>query len=197
MSNSRTVVRFVVGLAMVFGTGCQSDSKTTASDYYAVSQSEIATLASLDIPTQYDLAKDGKVTFQDYEAAALDFVHCVEGAGAALAEPMTLSVRQTYWLSFTMDDAGGDARNLGGIVSTCRSQYFDAIQGMWNQHTAPSQADLQKARDRIGECLRAAGQTVPKHPQREDFDPYRGIDPIFARCQSSVDRELGLPDFEG
>jgi hypothetical protein len=120
-----------------------------------------------------DLTRE--VDFETYERAFFEFVACAQENGWELVEPPQLTALQLYEYQFRGTSASARAEvSLAG----CASQTdFERIQFAWSSKNAPSEGELQAARDTMGECLRGRGYDVPEHPAREDWNYFRRLPP--------------------
>ena len=165
---------------------------------------------------QADLLADGRLTFSEYEKAIFGAVRCEEAAGfKILAYPEQgkpgrpgpeLTARGEYqYLPIPPDD--GDQANLRAALAGCESEYVSVLRPMWADHVAPTQSDMQAARDDIARCLRSHGVKAPSHPSGEELMklafPPDGVayaprpEQPYLGCASEVAARLALPGYLG
>jgi hypothetical protein len=145
---------------------------------------------------QKDILKDGVLTFAEYETAVLSLVDCAQRAGISLAEPVRISKRDTYLYSFTYPLAS--RAGAEDSILSCRQTYTDYLEQFWAEFTAPSEEELQRARDELARCLRDRGIEVPKPASPEDFGQFRSHPtPDFFECAQQTSDTFGLPGFSG
>lgn len=167
---------------------------------------------------QRDLIEDGRLTFAEYEAAAFATVDCLERAGYTVfhvpgelehdrtnATPGPgLSARGRY--KFDVGAASSERAGLLEASGRCRAEYFDLLDLIWAEHTAPSEQDLQRGRAMIGACLRDKGLTIPDNPSQQELfvhawppDGDGQGQPVaeYWDCAKRAADELGLTGFIG
>ncbi|MBI2766791.1 MAG: hypothetical protein HYX53_12900 [Chloroflexi bacterium] len=97
-------------------------------------------------------------------------------------------------------DLGGDAQFQANQakLNRCVDERLRAVRDAWSLQNAPSEAEVQSARDLLGACLRAAGVDVPEHPTSQELTAARQAYPAeFGPCSASVSDETGLKGFGG
>ena len=157
---------------------------------------------------QRSILKDGVLTSQEYERAALAVAQCHRDSGAELrgypqrlggpqlSEPWW-SKRGEYYYIPAYPEADTNAE---GKYNACEDEYFRQIAPIWANHVAPSQQEMQQARDLVGECLREVGLAIPEHPDITDISPIltaRRNDPAIAACSDRGAQFLGTIAFFG
>lgn len=206
------------------GTGVPPATNTESGVFglFVLAPGQLAQAMSSDTVSAYqkNLIQDGRLTFAEYEAAALATVDCLEKAGyavfhvpgeleynRALATPGPgLSARGRYTF-----DIGADPSNRAGLLNDsvrCRAEFFDLVDLLWAEHTAPTEHDLQLGRAMIGACLRGKGLSVPENPSQKelfvhawppDGDGQGRGQPVadYWDCAKEAADELGLTGFIG
>lgn len=169
---------------------------------------------------QKNLIQDGRLTFAEYESAAFATVDCLEKAGFTVfhvsgeleydrsqATPGPgLSARGRY--KFDAGAAPSQRAELAEASGQCRAEYFDLVDLLWAEHTAPSEQDLQLGREMIAACLREKGLLVPDNPSQQELfvlawppdgdGQGRGQPvPVYWDCAKRAADELGLGGFIG
>jgi hypothetical protein len=116
-----------------------------------------------------------EIDFEAYERAFFAFVACAEESGWELVEPPQLTSRQLYEYQFRGTSASASAEvSLAGCAA---ESDFERMQFAWSSKNAPTEGELQAARDTMGECLRERGYDVPAHPSKEDWHYFRRLPP--------------------
>ncbi len=115
------------------------------------------TLRQHTTPEQFVYLEDGVVTFEEYEAAMLTTVRCVEEAGfsATISQEGTLlRVRGGAVSSLS------ESRRWGEVYNKCWEQYSDDVEALWQAQNAPSEAERREQEGRVLECVRDANIEV-------------------------------------
>jgi hypothetical protein len=141
--------------------------------------------------------KDGVVTFDEYEAAALSTVQCLNDSGLQGEAPFDEHTR-VYGVGARWQSSGSreDDKKKQAAAAACYAEHWNAISQGWSAQNQPTERVLQQARSALGTCLRNAGLSVPDPPATQDFEPYRKTE-AFAACARQVQDEFGLPHFAG
>ena len=124
---------------------------------------------------QQQILADGKVTFDEYERAVLAMVACAKEAGFAPQEEPKPDRRGVYYLSFAQDLAGADEarrEEASNAIRQCYRTYFTTVQDAFRRQVAPSESELQRARNDLGACLRDNGIAAPERPSSADWSAY-------------------------
>jgi hypothetical protein len=147
--------------------------------------------------SQRPALEDGVVTFDEYEAAALRTVQCINEGGMQGEAPFDEHTR-VYVVGARWRSSGsreGDQQKQAAVAA-CDAEHWNAISQAWSAQNQPTEQVLQQARSALGTCLRNAGLSVPDAPAPQDFEPYRKTE-AFAACARQVQDEFGLPYFAG
>jgi hypothetical protein len=164
---------------------------------------------------QQAIVADGVITFGEYEAAIFATVRCLKTAGFGVtdwpspdrrepAEGPVLSRRGRY--QYLADTHGQEGQAVAEAIESCRTTHSDIVERLWADHVAPSQQEVQYARDLIASCLREEGVAAPTHPTGEELmrlafppdgvatgpprEPYRS-------CAERAARETDIPRYLG
>ncbi|MBI5949283.1 MAG: hypothetical protein HY875_14190 [Chloroflexi bacterium] len=175
----------------------------------------MATASSGASEYQRAILKDGVLTFGEYERSIFDEIACLKAAGFEVGgvplpgrpkpgpDPALTRRGEYQYVSraLALTESEAEARR-----THCSESFTSVIRNLWFEHVAPTQADLQAARDAIGACLRGAGFTVSVHPGTQEllaiaFPPdgkptNPAIEP-YTTCTQSVQIEFELPGFRG
>lgn len=185
-------------VAIVAGSGCgggpSNPPSTTTANGVQLPPAEVHLLLSEASNYQQDILRDSFVSLDEYQRAALAFVQCAQGAGVTFtAEPKESAIGR-----FTFQTRYADQEQKASY-DACYTKYFKEVDMAWAAYVAPRQSEiLQGARDDLGDCLRAAGIDIPKHPSSADFKEYMtNPTAAFARCAQSVQQTDNLPAFVG
>jgi hypothetical protein len=150
------------------------------------------------------LLSDGELTFTEYEASALELVNCAEQLGYGIAGSFEPTVRGEYVLTFVESPAATPTSlsSMHSSLQECNQTYFNLVNLFWSRHTAPSESELQAARDELAACLRGGGFTLPEHPaageiRRTVLPPGQPAPAIIVQCQQRIMDHFGLPGFIG
>ncbi len=163
-------------------------------------------VGGVDRSFQAKILNDGQVTFAEYDEAFLAYVSCAGQRGWVPVAPPRLTSRRLYDYQFTRpnsDPAAGASERARweGDLRTCEAMFFDEVQRAWVVKTAPSQQELQAARDALGACLRDAQVSdVPAHPTAEDWERFIVVSSgatlderkVFRTCLTAVQGEYGI-----
>lgn len=162
---------------------------------------------------QKNILKDNTVTFAEYQAAVFGAVACWQHEGFAVTGygPVpgpVLNARGAYDYLQTAP-VGMSSDQQTKLIAKCTDEYVSLLQPLWTDHVAPSQQDVQAARDALGDCLREKGYDLPAHPASQDFTalifpdglPASGtrvqFPPGFAECATKIDDQFAMPGFRG
>lgn len=159
-----------------------------------LSSAELHTLFKQTSDYQRAILQDGFVSMDEYQQAALAFVQCARDVGVTFVTEPKQDAIGDYGFSFRFTSAGQKPAK-----DACYAKYFAQVQMAWAGYRAPHEDEiLQNARDDLGNCLRAAGMDIPKHPNSADFKEYMtNPTAAFARCAQSVQQTDNLPGFVG
>jgi len=145
--------------------------------------------------SQRQAFSDGVITFEEYEAAFLRHVDCVNSAGIEW-QPVLDSAGKFYDNEIRL--RGPDPEAQGRIVDNCFAENVGATFDLWNWQNQPTAARLNQAREALATCLRSAGINVPEAPSEADFAGLRNERPAgFIECAENVSDEFGIPNFAG
>jgi hypothetical protein len=155
-----------------------------------------ALAASAPLPAS--VAADGKITWEEYEAAIWKSVECMENAGLEMRFGPELDVSGKilrYGVNLT-GDANEDAR-IRKAADECEARHAAAVKVAWGMAISPTTEQMQAARAALAECL-INGGTPPEFVNEErliDAEIHsRGLFPV---CANQVSAEFGIPHFGG
>jgi hypothetical protein len=140
---------------------------------------------------------DGVVTATEYETAMLALAQCMTANGLAFYE-------EPHW-----DDSGSriafqyvggasrdEAAASSAIYESCRRQFSQEIEQIWQAQTTPSEQQLQQARAALGKCLQDAGFDLPDDPTSQELARFNKVE-AFWPCAEQVGTEYRIPNFAG
>ena len=145
-----------------------------------------------------ELLSDGFLSFAEYESVVLDYVACVESAGASLGRPLAAGRLRVYAIEFVSPVTSAAA--VREAVPRCGAPTYDRISRLWSLGNAPSEEVVREARTALANCLRARGQSVPDDPGPEYFANVgrsSGGTTAMLQCSAIVSDEYGIPYFGG
>lgn len=163
---------------------------------------------------QANLLADGTLTFAEYESAVFAAVQCLRDKGFEITGyptrtatpgpgPVLTRRGELQYLPKSRANLSGDSE----AIAACENRYTSVIRPLWASHVAPSQDEMQRARDAIGACLVSNGTSgVSEHPSGEELlaiaFPPDGVPrqpPItsYQRCAESVAVEFDIPGYFG
>lgn len=95
---------------------------------------------------------------------------------------------------------------MASALGACENNYVSVLRPLWADYVAPTQSEMQAARDEIARCLNAAGVKAPPHPSGVELmklaypdGPGRSSQPdqLYRGCASSVASKFDLPGYIG
>ena len=144
------------------------------------------------------LLSDGFLSFAEYESVTLEYVACVESAGASLGRPLVAGKLRVYAIEFVSPATSAAA--VREAVPRCGAPTYDRISRLWSLGNAPSEEVVREARTALANCLRTRGLSVPDDPGPEYFaNAGRSSAGTTAmlECSAIVSEEYGIPYFGG
>lgn len=190
------------------GSGKIADLRLSASQLVQIKR-QFGAISSY----QSAVLADGVVSFSEYQAAVFAAVQCWKNEGLAVDGygniPGPVLTARGLYQYIQVPPTGMTKADQAAKIAKCNIQYVSVLQPLWTDHVAPSQQDVQAARDALGACLREKGYEVPAHPTREDFlgivfpdgTPADGAQvefpPGFQGCATKIDDQFGMPGFRG
>jgi hypothetical protein len=165
---------------------------------------------------QANLLSDGILTFSEYESAVFAAVHCEQDAGLQIiAYPIPgqpgrpgpeLTSRGEYQY-LPVAPEGSDSAQLHKAFDECERNFDGSVRQLWAEHVAPTEKDMQVARDTISQCLRDHGIKVSEHPSGNELMrvayPPSGIpsqpqpNEPYLGCATSAAAAFGIPGYLG
>lgn len=165
---------------------------------------------------QSELLQDGVLTFSEYEAAVFAAVKCERDAGLQIfAYPVPgtaqrpgpeLTARGEYQY-LPVPPEGSDGAALHRAFDECEARYAGALRPLWADHVAPTEKDMQSARDMIAKCLREHGVKAPNQPSGNELMqlafPPNGVpshprpNEPYLGCANSAAESYGIPGYLG
>lgn len=136
--------------------------------------------------------RDGRVTFQEYEAGVLAAVRCLADAGLAPTTPELRSGGRLYAFTFAVPVGQDD---LLQRADACLAAHLQGVQAAWTFANQPTGQELAQARMLFLQCLRDAGIGVPEVPDARYFLGI-GTLPAFEQCRARVQEDLGLISYD-
>lgn len=157
---------------------------------------------------QLQLLKDGRLTFAEYESAVLTMSACVQRSdlGIRFAQPTEdgtvevtagpfLNVRGRYEYGFVYY---GPISESERVIRECRDSELTMVENVWIESVAPAQADYDKARVALAQCMKDRGEPVQGDDLRVSFTEYRlHPTPAYWQCCWRIQKDFGLPGFSG
>jgi hypothetical protein len=146
--------------------------------------------------SQREALRDGKLTFEEYEAAAFRAVQCVNESGEMQGEAKLDG--GTYSVGARWKSNGDRTRNerLRSESDACYREHWSGINQAWSAMNQPTETQLIAARAALAQCLREAGFELPDSPSTEDVQRHQSAE-AFPRCLEKVQAESGIPNFGG
>ena len=153
---------------------------------------------------QLALLEDGDLTFAEYEAAALSYKQCIEGAGYRLTNPFEMTGTGKY-VFFYVSSGTVDAAAL----PRCWDEHLNTVDKIWSIHAGnlPEYQRIQEeARAAMATCIREGGvEDFPEQPGEFDYIPlfnethpkYSGDKDLYFSCRQRVADDYKLPAFFG
>ena len=188
--------------ALIFSSAACGGAEETPADRegYVLSSAERSVLLENSTPEQKFAFEDDIVTFEEYEVAVLNTLDCAREGGITVTDAAPNRRQKYSWNATWPDDlAGGHV-----VLEQCRQTYLNTIAQVWTRYTAPSEEELQEAREALASCLRARGVAVPDPVDRETLSRLGGLgtpggraSPEFADCATQIQEEFALPGFAG
>lgn len=175
-----------------------ADADTSAIPSLKVSAAEIAQLKKDGKTFQYSLAKDGVVTFAEYQRLAEAYMQCVGDAGGKpIADSNVLDAANNYEFAYELDSPAIQSAARG-----CDAKYRVPLTDDWSLEHKPPASLISKADDALGQCLRDHGLDFPyQHPTVDDFHkvntPGKPPPQAFLDCTEQVGKQVNLPGFAG
>lgn len=193
---------FAFGVLLV---SCKSDDpsdapasvSTSRVDQGAVVQlsaSEVRDIQSNASVFQYDLMRDGTLTFSKYEKAFFAMVECVEAAGLTLAERPQLTADENYYLLIWYRDQA-EIETGQPKADRCRLEYFEYVNRTWARADPRRFESLYaSARADLVACAREAGLDLAENATDDDLHVYRdAVDPAYFRCVKTIQESHRIP----
>jgi predicted dehydrogenase len=137
---------------------------------------------------------DGVVTFAEYERAMLATIECLRDGGVEVTDATPVPGDRLTFEFYSGDD---DREAVRAAYQDCYERFAVAIDRAWATANAPTEEELQEARQALAECLRDAGEDVPEQPALEDFVRLQQTAEAFGRCSQAISEEFGIPNFAG
>jgi hypothetical protein len=100
-------------------------------------------------------------------------------------------------LTFEFYSGDDDREEVRAAYQDCYERFAIAIDRAWAAAHAPTEEELQMARQALAKCLREAGEDVPEQPAIEDFVRLQQTAEAFGRCSQAISEEFGIPNFAG
>ena len=143
--------------------------------------------------TQRAALADGVLTFDEYEAAALAAVACVNAHGME-GEAVFDAASSTYSVGARWQGVRGtpDDDQKKRDSDECFATYWEGINQAWAAFHQPEEALLASARAALIACLERLGSEVPESTGPGEIQLLHG-DPHFGTCLREVQRDFGLP----
>lgn len=222
----------VVGMVSLALAACGSSTQSAAPSPASLGQgsahipdlrltdNELKQLEAQDGPLsayQEKVLSDHLVTFTEYQAAVFAAVQCWQDEGLTITGypggpnpggpgPVLTSRGLYQFLQMPPTEMTPDEAKTN--IAKCNTEFVSALQPLWASHVAPSQQDIQAARDALAACLRGDGYDLPQHPTRDDFQRFIFPDGTpstgaitfpagFRDCQQKIDTETGISGFNG
>lgn len=205
------------GAAHAIKTGMTSGGSGASASFdpLILSASQRASLSQAKLGDfQWSLVSDGVLTFKEYGRAVFAEAQCLADRGfevvgfASPGQPASrepkLTQRGEYKFVSRNTKLSADASLAAQLQ--CRQQTDSFVQMAWEEHVAPSAEELQRARNDIGKCLRAAGISVSDAPSGDELrrigwqpsgQQAGPAAPEFETCAREVQVRYDLPGFVG
>lgn len=227
-TTSALLIAICFSVLCLSGCGAASDGGPTHrngalghdSDSMAVSEARLAQLHPEASNEEWSALEDGVLTSGEYEGLVLSTIQCLEAQGlkivnfearrSATTEQYDLAAAQpgfrrtTRGLIVYAVEANGsaDPADVSGRIDGCK-RHSSVVEFLWKEHLAPTEADFQRQRDALGQCLRDAGLPVSQHPSASDLDsvafppsgqrePGQSPPEVFQRCDEKAARLVPL-----
>jgi hypothetical protein len=149
---------------------------------------------------QYELARDGWLTFAEYDQMAHTTIQCLKDAGAMIGPKSGLKTGNNWSFSY------GAHAHVREPAAACVERYWNPLGTDWSFTHGPSQEVYRQANNAFAECLREGGLAIEaENPNAEDFHVYTeaGVDPdrpetlaqwnLIVACSERVSDQFNLP----
>jgi hypothetical protein len=191
----------------------QRDSTFFANLEYTIPEAEVA--AILGSPQASDYVKgivgDGRVTFAEYEAAALQTLNCARSIGyeSRPGDPR-LSARGLYTWSLRtppiatpiLGNPGPEHRAQFDQLVACMETYFNQVDFYWIRVVEPSEQEKAAAMEDLAVCMEQAGLAdyIPPSRAYDSFYALQGGLPdglrqLYRQCARATQEKWALPKF--
>lgn len=178
--------------------GSESDSSVVAQD-----------LTSTTSEYQRAILEDGVVEFEEYEAAVLETIRCIEDAGFEITGGPELRGGQFQYSWGSPGESDPDGSRGRQVGTQCGEEYSRDVHRAWVEQNMPSEEEQQRIHSEAAklfrECLADAGWPVGEETEATEITGLLGQmaeeDPghlaSYEVCQADIEREFGLPHFSG
>jgi hypothetical protein len=193
----------LIGALLVLAGSCGDDSTSplSAQDVpepkVPVDRNLWRTAWEISNEAQREALRDGEVTFDEYEAAALKTAQCITDAGMQ-GEAVLNTSTHTYEVAARYQSLGSyqaDAERRAASAA-CGEEHWLGINQAWAAQHQPSEQTLEDARRALGACLREAGLDVPDGASAAEMALFRNA-PAWGPCVQKVGAEYKLPNYGG
>lgn len=133
---------------------------------------------------QQEIFADGRVTFQEYEQAAVDTVTCIRSRGVDADDPV-LEEDQTFSFIVAVPEDGDESR-VDSIVSACMDEYYSVVQLAWADeiHDPASEDEFNSI---LLTCLRNGGVEADEESLPSVLDAHPDL---FDRCSTEAAEQI-------
>lgn len=145
---------------------------------------------------------DGRVTYEEHEAATQRTIACVLAAGVDAHAIPGSGMRPTRFVVNVPATGPGDVqavRQANATVSACRAEHLDVVDAAWSgQRPEPDAAAIRGLRERLVACVASLGESEGAAPATGADGAfmisvrYRADDGSGPRVPDGADRDVVL-----
>jgi hypothetical protein len=172
-------------------------------------RADIVEFAGTTSEYQRAILEDGVVEFEEYEAAVLETIRCIEDAGFEITGGPELRGGQFHYSWGSPGSSDPDGSRGREVGTRCAGEYSSDVQKAWLTQNMPSEEEQQRIHSEAArlfrECLADAGWPVDQETRAEELTSMLGAMAeedlrhlaSHQTCQADIEREFDLPYFAG
>ncbi|MCA9823842.1 MAG: hypothetical protein KC479_00250 [Dehalococcoidia bacterium] len=145
------------------------------------------------------------MSFSEYEAAALRTVACINEIGGGVygeakfnerTGEFELAARRDAQPGQRLDPRSDESQRQRDETDECYREHWNGVHQAWAAQYAPSEEEINEARQALAQCLREAGVDIPDPASQQDFAGLETHEAFFP-CVERISDEYGIANFAG
>jgi hypothetical protein len=146
--------------------------------------------------SQLNALEDGRLTFDEMEAALTAFVQCLIESGVEFRQPPFIDDDGVLHYDASAGSTESELFDTEAKLESCDYRHTSILKRFWAWSRAPTEQERVETRRHLANCLREHGLDASEVPSDEELGRLLTASPqVFDTCARRATHETGASGF--